>query len=225
MNTLIDELTAQKDATLSEHELVAIVASVTGRDVRNFLIRELSARSSSVMGYVHQLGFRKFIIATVSGTRTRTVRLHYWHRHSIFEDIHDHIASFSSNIIYGRLDQEFFHLARGGEDFDHRAFCAEGTSCIPLISSEKQAALRFDRRVTVNQSESYFLHHSQLHRARPDSDYAISLVVQDSPTSKLINVYTSMASRSQRDLHSSKLSKSELSTSFAEMIELLGANS
>lgn len=223
MKSLIETLTALRNSAVTDEELVDIVAKhATAKDTRTYLDEQISNSTQGVRGYVHQLGFYKFVTATINGTWSRKVRLHFWKRSEITDDVHDHIASFASKVLYGSLINETFERVDSGEIFIHRQFSARGDGCNPSDLPASFTRLGLQRRAVIAPSSTYFLNYEQLHRAAPRSTHAISLVVQNSPIDRGINVFRKKADLTERPDSARSMSVCETRDVFEQMSLLLG---
>lgn len=224
MRNLINELSVRKDSNFAGEELVDIVdRCVTLDDIREYLSDQIVKSAPDVEGYVHQLGFHKYLICTIAGAKLRRIRLHFWRRCEISDDIHDHIASFASKVLWGDLEHETFKVSDVGEAFSHYRFMASGNGCSLVdLPEERQVRLQLASRATVAQARTYFVHHDDLHRAMPVSEYLISLMVQDEPIDRRINVFQQSAQFDDRPHFSRRLLPMETLNSFRQMAFLLG---
>ncbi|WP_460149529.1 cupin domain-containing protein [Pseudomonas sp. S3_E10] len=190
MQELISELARSSNKPLSPVQLLKLASNeyFCPQELLSTINKQWRDKKSS--GHTHQLGFFKFQIAVINGNFPRTVRLHYWNRTKIKDDIHDHISSFASKVIYGSLKNEFYEPNDESKNYILKKFKSVGSCCTPSRHElEKMQSLEFLREETLEAGQSYFLKYDQLHRLVPKSDELVTLIIQDIPIDREINVY------------------------------------
>ncbi|MFV8577723.1 hypothetical protein ACNRBH_00735 [Ralstonia pseudosolanacearum] len=222
MKLLTRELLALKNSDVAEKELVDIVSShATTEQIVEYLAEQTLKPIIDAQGYSHQLGFHKFIISDLDGTHPRKIRLHLWEKGKIEDDIHDHIAPFASKILHGYLTHEIYQRGRSGEHFFWHRFSACSDGCVPSEECTVSTELELACRTTIAERETYFLNYDALHRAVPVSQRVISLVVQDTPVDRQINVFRCKPRSTQSDL-ARRLSNDETRAYFQKILSVLG---
>lgn len=200
MKQLINELNQRCNEDLSDKVLIEILTNLVNKNVINEYIHSLlDKRIVDIKGYEHQLGFYKFIISEVGGKYPRRVRLHFWKIGEVHEDVHDHITSFASRVLHGTILSKNFVLNDDGEKYYHKKFIAVGHNCEPYVENLEVKNLSQVGQFQINSSEVYYVNFEDLHCIEPVSEYAITLVIQNSPIQRNINVYS-------KQLHSDDLS-------------------
>lgn len=202
MKRLIDILSKKNNIALEQQELVDMLTRYTSPiETKEYLGDLLSKGELNLSGYEHQLGFYKFIIADIDGMYPRRLRLHFWRRGQIEKDIHDHIASFASMVLQGTLTSTKFSISDLGNEYYRQNFVAVGDSCEPSTESEQTIKLIPNSKSIIKAGEIYHLNFNELHCAEPLSICTISLILQDSPVDRNIQVYR--ASQSTNEVISS----------------------
>lgn len=223
MQELISELVKASDKPLTRSQLTELISN------NNFHPEEILAKikkqwhEENITGHAHQLGFFKLKLAVVDGTFPRTIRLHYWNRAEVQDDIHDHISSFASRVIYGSLRNELYESNDGDQNYILKKFKSTGDCCTPSSHHPvKMQSLRILSNETLEEGQSYFLKYDQLHRLTPISDELITLIVQDAPADREINVYRRANNELARSESATPIPKSKSLKIFSRLEKLLG---
>lgn len=218
MHRLTTELARYSEIPLTREQLLELAREFVCNDDILLCLR----RGLAEGGYLHQLGFYKLILATINGAYRRTIRLHYWNRYDIKDDIHDHIASFASRVLFGSLQNEIYSICPEGEQFVKEKFVADGHGCMPSERDEVKDTLTLKSREIVEVQSTYFLRYDELHRLTPKSEELITLVIQDSPLEREINVYRRAAPAYIGSKTASTLTNEQMSAICLRMTALLG---
>jgi len=191
MKRLINQLNQRCNEDLSDKALNDMLTDLVNKSEVNKYIRSLLDKHVlNIKGYEHQLGFYKFIISEIGGKYPRRLRLHFWKYGEVQEDVHDHITSFASRVLHGTILSRNFILDDDGEKYYHKKFMAAGHNCEPSVQSLEMKNLSQVGQFQINSSEVYYVSFEDLHCIEPLSEYAITLVLQNSPIERNINVYS-----------------------------------
>ncbi|KJV35036.1 hypothetical protein [Pantoea sp. SM3] len=213
MKRLINELNQRCNEDLSDKDLIDMLTHLVNNDEIYEYIKSLLDKSTlNINGYEHQIGFYKFVISEIGGKCPRRVRLHFWKYGEVQEDVHDHIASFSSRVLHGTILSKNFILNDDGERYFHKNFAAVGHNCKPYVQNLEATNLSQAGEFQINSNEVYYVNFDDLHCIEPLSEYAITLVLQNSPNERNINVYsrqshTGDSSRTAKNLDSATMSR------------------
>lgn len=133
--------------------------------------------------YMHNNGFNKIVLATGAGGEYK-LRLHLWrpHREPHSEHIHNHRWMFSSIVLAGEMQMEFFELASdhsGGPQLErHRYSRSLGSSRFGTQFVDR-VKIRSTFAGTLGSGASYWLRGNVFHRITvPREDLAATLVLQ-----------------------------------------------
>ncbi|MFM0211491.1 hypothetical protein PQQ96_29275 [Paraburkholderia sediminicola] len=224
MKELISVLTDSKDSPLIAEKLLDVVERyATCENTLAYLGDQILGSTERANGYIHQLGFYKFVVANIDGTFPRRIRLHFWKKGEVKDDVHDHVASFASKVLYGSLINECFEHNGLGEAFIHKEFSARGESCHPEGFANSYATLSLQSRTEMGPLTTYFQDYRQLHRAGPATSEVVTLLVQDAPNDRMINVFRERNfSSSDRSDTPMPMSVSQARNAYMQMRALLG---
>lgn len=190
MIKLISFLERLSDTPLTRKELLEIVEKYVESDVvANYINSRLAISTELRHDFLHQLGFYKFCVQNVPGLFPRRVRLHYWQRTKVRDDVHDHAYSFASKVLYGSLVNEIYQEKTEGERFFYKQFRSLGQYCVPTEEIMSESRLSLLKKEEVSSPLSYYVHSDELHCVKPLSNELITLVVQDIPSNSEINVF------------------------------------
>jgi hypothetical protein len=218
MYRLTTALARYSEIPLTREQLLELAGEfISSDDIFPYLRRGFAEGA-----YLHQLGFCKLILATIDGAHRRAIRLHYWNRHDVKDDIHDHIASFASQVLFGSLQNEIYSISPEGEQFVKEKFVANGHGCIPSERDEVKETLVLKSREIVGMQGTYFLKYDDLHRLMPSSEELITLVIQDSPLEREINVYRGTGPTCNGSKIARTLTDEQMSAICLRMTALLG---
>ncbi|MBJ7222518.1 MULTISPECIES: hypothetical protein [unclassified Brenneria] len=188
MKRLINELNKWHNEELSDKRLIDILTDyVSPIEMQEYIYSLLAQNDLDIIGYEHQLGFYKFVIAEIPGAYPRRIRLHFWKLGKIGKDVHDHIASIASRVLHGTLLSRRFNLHENGEEYYRQTFMAAGPHCEPNVQNLEVKNIVLIDEFQINSGEIYYVNFEELHSIEPMSDYAITLVLQDSPVERDIN--------------------------------------
>lgn len=191
MKRLINELNQRCNEDLSDKALINMLKDLVNKnEVDTYIYSLLDKSVLNIKGYEHQLGFYKFIISEIGGKYPRRVRLHFWKYGEIHEDVHDHVTSFASRVLHGTILSRNFILNDDGEKYYHKKFIAVGHNCKPHVQNLEVKNLSLVSQFQINSSEVYYVNYEDLHCIEPLSEYAITLVLQNTPIERNINVYS-----------------------------------
>lgn len=220
MKSLTDALACRSETALSREQLLELAEElICKEDVLAFL-----QEGSDVFGlpaYFHQLGFYKFVLATIEGSYRRTVRLHYWKRSEVKDDIHDHVASFASKVLVGSLRNEIYSTNISGELFVEETFVADGLGCIPSHAVKTENTLELKSQNLLGAGATYYLNYDVLHRLKPMSENLITLIIQDAPVAREIKVYRRIGESHITSKPANPLTSEEMAVVRQEMAILL----
>lgn len=223
MKELIFELKKASNKHLSQDQLLNLVSE------KYFSAQELLSTineqwlDKKICGQTHQLGFLKFQIAVINGIFPRAVRLHYWNRAKIKDDIHDHISSFASRVIYGSLKNEFYEPRGESQNYTLKKFQSSGNCCSPSGHElKKNQSLELLHEKIVESGQSYFLKYNQLHRLIPKSDELVTFIIQDAPVDREINVYRYANNDAYRSDSAVPIPEVDLPNIYSRLEKLIG---
>ncbi|WP_144400970.1 hypothetical protein [Novosphingobium sp. MBES04] len=154
---------------------------------------------------IHPLGFARIPLSAWTLEQPR-IAVHVWcgdWSDAYAHDIHDHCYNFVSICIAGEIRHSFFEPCDTAEAiaFDalhYRAGCCDESESAP---GEGQRLALVDEQ-TVAAPEALLLHHSQLHRALPLTDFAITVQFQSSCIKPAARVFRAADIREHRKIRS-----------------------
>jgi len=114
--------------------------------------------------YVHQLGFKKFIIAQEEESEL-WLRLHYWPCafEGNDEDIHDHCAPFVSRVLTGGLQHRFYE-EQSGNDFSKFEYCFDNKTQLGASVFKGSTSLTLTGTSMTSAGRTYLMEDHQLHQ-------------------------------------------------------------
>lgn len=189
----IDEINQQYDAdilrdiniALSEPQILSVLIGVIRNNKANYqkLLKE---------SYYHENGFHKIVL--LSG-KTFKIRLHHFGitAKAAMENIHDHRWTFSSSILYGKLDMDLFEVSakpKGAETLYHFVYNSNKES--GSYDVERQGLVFLNKIATSSfvAGDCYLMYPSDLHRiVNKQGQESITMIITGKPHSSECNLY------------------------------------